>query len=214
MVDPQLQSALSQDGVILFGGVKIAFPSGTVRLLDGAGRVDVAGEIYLGEDPTFGTLDTISVISEADGDTQPELSMTLSPPDSSAAAVLANSDMQGSVVTVLVGAVDQATGLPIGTPEIKFLGEIDVPELVLTKGERKIEYTILSVFERLFELEEGVRASDGWHQSIWPGERGLEYMVGTEKSLYWGGTKPVSSGTAVGGGGRQFLDPGLYLSSL
>jgi hypothetical protein len=48
-------------------------------------------------------------------------------------------------------------------------------------------------------VDEGVRASNGYHQSVWPGELGLEYMTGTDKNLYWGAKRPVGSYTARSG---------------
>src|SRR3546814_5312887 len=96
-------------------------------------------------------------------------------------ATLCNPNMQGSQVSIFVGAVDPTSGLIIGQPEVKFLGEIDVPSLTIGEGgQRSLSYTAVSVFERLFETDEGARAQDAWHQSIWPGEQGLEFMTGTE----------------------------------
>src|SRR3546814_8022190 len=64
-------------------------------------------------------------------------------------------------------------GLIIGQPEVKFLGEIDVPSLTIGEGgQRSLSYTAVSVFERLFATDEGARAQDAWHQSIWPGAKG------------------------------------------
>src|SRR3546814_458774 len=98
---------------------------------------------------------------------------------------------------LFVGAVDPTSGLIIGQPEVKFLGEIDVPSLTIGEGgQRSLSYTAVSVFERLFETDEGARAQDAWHQSIWPGEKGLEFMTGTDKNLYFGGKRPKGQLTA------------------
>lgn len=167
---------------------------GRLCLLDGAGRLAINGETYVGADEYFGAIDSIDVISEADGEEAPEIRLSLLPPSASAAANLASPLMQGREVRVMVGAIDPMTGLTIGQPEIKFLGEIDVPTLSVSEGQRSLEFTVVSVFERLFEVEDGVRAQDGWHQSIWPGEKGLEFMTGTDKNLYWGARPPSSSG--------------------
>src|SRR3546814_17704454 len=63
-------------------------------------------------------------------------------------------------------------------------------------GQRSLSYTAVSVFERLFETDEGARAQDAWHQSIWPGEKGLEFMTGPAKNLYFGGKRPKGHFTA------------------
>lgn len=198
-MDAALQAALDQQNIWLFGAIRIDMGGiggrvGPLCLLDGAGRLVINGETYVGADDFFGAIDSIDVISEADGEEAPEIRLSLLPPSTSAAAQLASPLMQGREVRIMVGAVDPMTGLTIGQPEIKFLGEIDVPTLSSRLGERSLEFTIVSVFERLFEVEDGVRAQDGWHQSIWPGEKGLEYMTGTDKNLYWGAQSPVVSG--------------------
>lgn len=190
-MDAALRNALSAPAPLLFGALKIELPDYTLRLLDGSAVLQIGTEIYRGKDETFGTIAALSEMDEDMEDSAPEVTVTLFPPDVSAAAVLSHPNMQGSVATILVGAVDSASGAVIGTPEILFLGEIDVPVIgVSERGERTIEFSIVSVFERLFEVEEGQRASNGWHQSIWPGELGLEYMTGTDVNLYWGVKPP------------------------
>ncbi len=203
MTDPALTAALSQDVIWLFGAVRIDLAgigamTGPLCLLDGAGTLTISGEIYAGDHPLFGAIESIDVLSESDGDEAPEVRLTLQVPDATGAAQLASPAMQGREVRIMVGAVDPATGLTIGTPEIKFLGEIDVPTLIVEERARSLELTIVSVFERLFEVEEGARAQDGWHQAIWPGERGFEYMTGTDKNLYWGARPPAQTGPALG----------------
>lgn len=193
-MDPALQNALAQPSVLLFGALRIELPNYTLRLLDGAGTVVIDGETYVGLDPSFGTIAAISELAEEIGDSAPEITVTLNPPNVSATAVLSNSDMQGSVAQLMVGAIDPISGLVIGRPETLFLGEIDVPTIGIDRsGARTLEYSIVSVFERLFEVEEGQRASNGWHQSIWPGELGLEFMTGTDVNLYWGAKPPAGS---------------------
>src|SRR3546814_21168221 len=54
------------------------------------------------------------------------------------------------------------------------LGEIEVPSLTIgAGGQRSLSYTAVSVFERLFDTDEGERAQDDWHRSHWTGEKGL-----------------------------------------
>lgn len=191
MVDPVLQAALEAEAPYLFGAIEIEFPGHTLRLLDGSGELTIGGDLYTGEDEVFGVLDSIGVHEEAIGEEAPELTISFLPPDASAAADLANAAMQGSQVRLMLGAFDPATNSVIGTPEQLFLGEIDVPTYEIAQGQRSVSFTVVSVFERLFEVNEGERASDGFHQSIWPGQLGLEYMTGTVKNLYWMAKRPV-----------------------
>ncbi|KFG90726.1 hypothetical protein BV98_001438 [Sphingobium herbicidovorans NBRC 16415] len=190
-MDPTLKSALAQPSVLLFGALRIALPTYTIRLLDGSGTLQIGGETYVGCDDVFGTIAELSELSEEVGDQAPEITIKLFPPNLSAAATLASPDMQGCSVQLLVGAVNMANGAVMGVPEVVFLGEIDVPTVEIdARGERSVTFTVVSVFERLFEVEEGQRASNGWHQSIWPGELGLEHMTGTDVNLYWGAKPP------------------------
>lgn len=198
-MDPTLKSALAQSSVLLFGALRIALPAYTIRLLDGSGTLQIGGETYVGCDDVFGTIAELSELSEEIGDQAPEITIKLFPPNISAAATLASPHMQGCSVQLLVGAVNMTTGVVIGTPEVVFLGEIDVPTVEIdAQGERIVSFTVVSVFERLFEIEEGQRASNGWHQSIWPGELGLEHMTGTDVNLYWGAKPPQGSGQKSG----------------
>lgn len=207
MTDPVLQAALQGEAPFLFGAVEIAFPDYTLRLLDGAGELTIGGDLYVGEDPTFGTLDTISLHDERIGEEVPEITISLMPPDAAASATLASGLMQGSIAKIMLGAFDPVSGLVIGTPEQLFLGEIDVPTWEESEGQRSVSYTIVSVFERLFEVNEGERASDGWHQSIWPGEKGFEYVTGTVRNLYWGTKRPIVA-TSGGAPGAPLWDRG------
>jgi hypothetical protein len=199
MSDPALEAAAASETPFLFGAVKIEFPDYTLRLLDGSAEVTIDGELYVGEDDTFGTLDSIDSLTEQIGDEAPEIQIALLPPDGAASSQLAAATMQGSRVTILFGAYDPASGAVIGQPEVLFLGEIDVPTIDLGEGSRTVSYSVVSVFERLFEVAEGERASDGWHQSIWPGELGLMFMTGTVRNLYWGTKRPVPQ--QIGGNG-------------
>ncbi len=190
MTDPLLQAALESEAPFLFGAVEIEFPDYTLRLLDGAGELTIGGNLFTGDDAVFGSLESISDLDEEIGDSAPETTITLLPPDASAAATLANPAMQGATVRIMLGAFDPTSNTVIGEPEQLFLGEIDVPTYDTAQGQRSVSYTCVSVFERLFEVAEGERASDGWHQSIWPGEKGLEFMTGTARTLYWAAKRP------------------------
>lgn len=209
-IDPTLQAALGQDGAWIFGAIRIALPGATLRLLDGAAVATIDGETYAGSDPVFGTLASLDEISAGIGDEAPELKLSLYPADGTAAATLASPAMQGSEVRIMVGAINPATGALIGTPELKFLGEIDVPTLINGQGQRMVEYSIVSVFERLFEVDEGQRATEGFHQSIWPSELGLSFMTGTEDKLWWGGKPPAGAGNFGPGGGGGMSSPGNW----
>lgn len=209
MTDPVLQAALQADSPFLFGAVQIDFPDYTLRVLDGSGELTIDGQLFTGFDPVFGVLDTISAHEEAIAEEAPELTIGFLPPDASAAATLASGLMQGSQVRIMLGAFDPVSNSVIGVPEQLFLGEVDVPTYELSQGRRSVSYTVVSVFERLFEVHEGERASDGWHQAIWPGEKGFEHVTGTVKNLYWMAKRPVAQ--TIGPISNPFLQLGMAI---
>ena len=53
--------------------------------------------------------------------------------------MLADPKAQGGQVSLWVGALDPITGLPVATPDLRFLGEIDVPTLVARPGRAQAE---------------------------------------------------------------------------
>ncbi|MDO9489036.1 MAG: hypothetical protein Q7J32_11725 [Sphingomonadaceae bacterium] len=213
---PQMDAALAAASPTWFGAVRIDLPGYTLRLLDGAGFAAFAdgsegGGTYLGRDPVYGVLAAIDEISDGIGDEAPALGLTLHPASDAAAADLASPAMQGSPVSIFVGAIDRATGLVVPDPELLFVGELDVPTLRSGRGTRSLELELVSTFERFFADDEGARLSDGFHRSVWPGEDGLAFVTGVEKTVYWGMDAPpqaVVAGSAGGSfaarGGRIF----------
>lgn len=199
-----MDTALAGDRVLLFGSVQINLPGYTLRLLDGSGFATFDGGTFVGQDPTFGVLAAISELSDGAGDEAPAIGITILPPNDTAAATLAAAAMQGSVVTVKVGAMDMATGAVIGDPYLLFIGEVDVPELASGPDGRTLEYEVVSVLERLFDDDEGARLVDGFHQSIWPGETGFFDVTGIEATIYWGQEPPRGAISYTGGGNGNF----------
>ncbi len=196
-----LAAALATDQPLVFGAVRIALPGHTLRLLDGAGQVTFGGETYTGEDATFGVLAGISSLADGIGDEVPSFDITIIPPDDTAAATLAAATMQGAAVQLWLGAVDRATGLPLGDPYLVFAGEIDVPVIRSGPQGRSVDYQVVSAMERLFQEDEGAKLSDAFHRSIWPGETAFFDVTGIEQTIYWG-QAPVASAVSVGGGSR------------
>ena len=200
-LSPGLDAALSADRALVFGSVEFLLPGYALRLLDGSGALNIGGNAYSGRDATYGSLAAVSALSDGSGDQSPSLNITLIPPDDTAAGTLASAATQGSLVTVLLGAIDPATGLVIADPYLVFLGEIDVPTLRSGRDGRVLEYEVVSVMERLFSEDEGQRLADGFHKSVWPGETGFFDVTGIENTIYWGVQPPpnaVYSGSSSG----------------
>jgi hypothetical protein len=199
---PAMQTALAQPTVLIFGALKVQLNTGPViRLLDGSSTLSFGGDTFSGKDPTFGALAAIDAIEDGVGDEAPGLSITLHPSSDAAAATLSAATMQGSPVSLWIGAIDQTTRAVIADPLLLFFGELDQPTITVDKGERVLEYECVSAFERLFENDEGVRLADSFHQSVWLGETGLANVTGIVRTAYWGTEAPPSSVSYYGGGG-------------
>ncbi len=78
----------------------------------------------------------------------------------------------------------------IADPYLVFLGELDVPTVMIGKNKKTLQYDVVSSFERFFDQDEGARLNGPWHNSIWPGELGLQYVVSIQQNLPWGQDAP------------------------
>lgn len=198
------QAELAKPALILFGAVEIVLPGATVRLLDGAGMATFAGRTFVGRDDTFGVLGGVSDFSDGLDDQAPSLTLTLLPPSNSAMSALGAATAQGSTVSIWVGAMDAVTGQVIADPDLVFVGEIDVPTQKVADGQRELELTVISFFDRFLETDEGERLNTGFHQSIWAGEKGLEFVSFVRNQPVWGADAPRA--VLVGTGAAQTSD--------
>lgn len=190
---PQLDTALQGFSPLVFGAVEILLPSYNLRLLDGAGTLSFSSKTFVGRDATYGVLAAVDAIRDGAGDQAPSVTITLLPSDDAAAVDLAEASMQGSPVSIWVGAVDPATGLVIPDPDLVFFGELDQPTIKASDNSRSLEWTVVSVFDRFFDLEEGQRLASGFHQSVWAGELGMDFVTGVDEDIYWGVERKKSS---------------------
>jgi hypothetical protein len=191
-LSPALDAALSGPAPTIFGTVAIDLPGRQLNLLSEAGRVTFGGRTFVGRDATYGTLQAMENLTDGMGTEAPRLSMTLTPASDAAAADLAAPEMQGSLTAISFGAVNPATGQVIGT-HLLFLGELDVPIIKAGADGREIEYEVASIFERFFSEDEGIRLSPGFHEDVWPGERGLAYLNDVPQGVYWGVERPPTA---------------------
>ena len=200
------QAELAKPALILFGAVEIVLPGATVRLLDGAGTATFGGRTFVGRDSTFGVLGGVSDFADGIEDQAPSRTLTLRPPGNSAMAAFAAATAQGSAVSIWVGAMDAVTGQVIADPDLIFVGETDVPSQKVRAGERELELTVISIFDRFLEMDEGERLNTGFHQSIWAGEKGLEFISFVRDQPIWGADAPPSVlvGTGASPGGDMY----------
>lgn len=199
-MDATLTRALDGDALRQFVAVRLELPSGyVIRLIDGSGYITLDGESYDGHDPTFGALAAMSSVKESAEAQSPEFSFTLNPPAAASIGTLADPKNQGSAIVVHWGLIDEMTGAVIGTPEKIWIGRLDNVRTIAAQGSITCEVNSVSAFDRLFVAEEAARLTPSFHQSMWPGETGLDFNVKTTANPYWGvdggKTANVSSGT-------------------
>jgi len=200
-LDPDMQAGLEGDVIGLFVAVEIQHPVGTIRLLPGAGVIVFNGHTFVGHDDSYGSLGAIDISADGQGNEAPTAQIAVNVADITVGPALSSATAQGSPVAVYVGAFNPATGLVIGQPDLRFYGEIDTIDWNRgADGAPSLQIEAVSGFERFFENDEGNRLNDTYHQSVWPGELGLEYMTMVLDQIPWGiaGAKPplTHSGTA------------------
>mgnify|MGYP001171523349 CR=1 FL=1 len=185
-MDPALAAALAAARPLYFAWAEIVLPSATLRLLDGSAEVAMRGGTFVGRDPVYGVLDSIKGLSDSIGDSAPGVTLGLIPANDTALAALLDPAVQGSPVSLGIGVLNMATGLPIGEPYVLFTGELDVPTVKWSDNDRRLDWSVVSIGERLFQIEEGRRLSDAFHQKVWPGELGLGFVTDVETWVPWG----------------------------
>lgn len=200
MLSPALDAALSADSVTIFGTLELSLPGGgTLRLLDGAGEIAIGGHLFGGEDPAWGVWAGFDAFEDGTGDEAPGFALALHPANDAAASALSGPAMQGQAVSVRIGAIDRATGLPIGEPFALFEGEVDVTRDNFGRETSEVELECVGGMERLFFNDEGIRLAPAFHEQVWPGEEGLLHVTGVPDSIYWGARTPSGSGSGGSG---------------
>lgn len=223
-LDASLDTALKGAAPLVCLLVRMDLPGHTIRVVDGAGQVSFDSATWLGEDSVYGVLDGIETLSEQVGTEAPMVRLTFLPADLSALASLTAPANQGSEARIWLGAVNPATGLIIGTPELLFYGELDTADADVSAERTVITFQVASAWERLFEANEGHRLNNAFIQSIYPGALGASFVISIQRDLPWGydaprpavvsdviggvaqpGTSPIPGGSGGGGG----IDGGL-----
>lgn len=206
-LETALNTAINEQSVTLFTAVQIALPDQTINLIDTAGfvtfNVDGSPVTFTGSDPIFGTLMGVSAVGSQMGNETPRSTITIQPPTVEAMGHLAGVNVQGSVVRVWEGAVDQSTGAVIGTPHQFWTGLIDIPTAITDATTRMIELDTVSVLARFLQKNEGIRLNLAWQRHHFANAAGLAFNVQATETPKWGaeGVSGTGFGGAVGGGG-------------
>jgi hypothetical protein len=187
-MDSSLIAALQAASPTVVVLVTMTLPDATIRWTDG-GFVVWGSDTWSVEDETYGALSAVESIEDGLTDGATVCALTISPKDLDAVSELSDPAAQGSIVTVHLGAVDRATGLLIGEPELLFRGEVDQPRLGVG-DELTLILDLITQEARMLEPNDQQRLTDAFHQTAFPGERGLENLPKVDKPIWWRADDP------------------------
>lgn len=188
------------DNIHLIGFCKIELPSRTLRLCDG-GFCYFSGEKYEADDAVFGSIAGIDELEASLGDAAEDAKLVFAPPAETAAQDINSKAFQNSRARFWMGVIGP-DGKTVTTAEQLMDALVDYTVLRSRQSGRELEMSFIGRPEKLFLRQEGNSLNPRFHQSIWPGEKGLD-NVGTKLTVAWGVGSPrgVSGGGGVGGGG-------------
>ena len=176
--------------------MKIELPDREVRLCDG-GFTYWGEDLYDSIDPLFGTIGSAETFEEKTGDEAPGGKMTFNPPTASAGSALTDPALQGSRMRFWLAEYDPVTGRVIGSPELTADLSIDTATVKVSGGTRTVDIEFESAAKRLFMVMRGNALNDRFHQSCYPGEKGMANATGMPRSTAWGAATPNSGSAAT-----------------
>jgi len=190
-------TALAAQEALVFVAVEIVLPGPVnIRLLDGPGSLTFSSKTFTGRDATYGVLAGVEALREEIGLEAPRLRLGVNPPSSSAVSTLMAEANQGSAISLWLGCVTRSTGAVVASPELLFTGFYDTAKTVAYQNILGVEIDVASDWERMFTAEEGARLNTSWHQSIYAGELGLDFVIDSLAEPFWGSKEPGETGTA------------------
>lgn len=183
--------------------LKIELPAHTARLCDGGVTV-LGGETYRAHDSVLGSIASIDGLNDGYGPQIPALDITFAAPGAGAAAALSTGALQRSSVRLWVAEYNTTTGAVIGTPDLRFIGIIDQPQIGVAYRELTVSLSTVPEMEYLFARPTGNDLSASFHKALYPGETGHDNATGLSIPIAWGTEGPprASSSTTYGGGYR------------
>jgi hypothetical protein len=182
------------------GLLKIELPSHTVLLSDG-GVTTFAGDTYTAYDSVLGSLASISTIAEGVGQEIPALELQFAPPSIVAVTSLSNGAIQQSRVRLWVAEFNVDSGEVVGTPELRFIGFVDQPQVSSAFRQFTVTITAVPELEAMFFRDTGNGLSSTFHKALYAGELGHDNASSLNVPVAWGVASPPRGGTTFGGGG-------------
>lgn len=194
------------------GLLKIELPSHTVLLSDG-GVTEYDGDTYSAYDSVLGSLASIDTIAEGVGQEIPALEIQFAAPGITAVTTLSSGAIQQSRVRLWIAEFDTDTGEVVGTPELRFIGFVDQPQVGFSFRQFTVTITAVPDLEAMFFRDTGNGLSSTFHKSLYAGELGHDNASGLSVPVAWGVSSPARGGTTFGGGGSGAWGGGVYSPS-
>lgn len=189
--DMTTQVSASQLSPIILANLGFSTP---VSLWSGYGTITYNGTGYLG----VGTLGTISPVEETTDLAARGITMQLSGVPTAMIAIALTENYQGRTCSVLFGAM-ASDGALVSTPITIFSGRMDVMSINDDGQNATIGMTAENKLVD-FRRPREVRYTDEEQKTLYPTDRGLEFVNAIqEKQIYWGNAK-LTSGVESNGG--------------
>jgi len=185
-MDADLIAELAAQAPITVLLVTYDLPDQTVRWTDG-GFVVWDDELYEAR-TSFGVISEVGEISDGVDGEATSCAITLMPADNDSFSAMIAPEVQGSVVTIHLGAVDFQTGLLVGEPDLLLRCEVDVPRLTGSAG--ALVHDTITEETRMLEVNDERRLTHPFHTDVWPDEDGYKNVTGLKVKIYWRASDP------------------------
>lgn len=181
--------------------LRLDLPTGAVFLSDG-GVTTWGGNTYRASDSALGSIAQIGEVTEGFGSELPELEIVFAPPSNAALSPLQQGAFRRSAMRLWLAEYDPATGAVVGTPDLRFAGNLDRVRQQFGLHQLSIIVSCVPQLERLLFSDDGNGLSAEFHKDVYPGETGHDQATGLVIPIAWGvaGGRSNSGGFVVGGG--------------
>jgi hypothetical protein len=184
------------------GLVKIELPAHTAYLTDG-GIITFDGDDYSSRDDVLGGIAFIEPMTEGKTGEIPALDIGYNIPNATAITTFTSGALQESSIRVWLAKYDVDTNAIIGTPDPKFIGLVDQPNVTVKKAEYSLALSCVPKAEAFFQAYTGNSLSATFHKSLFPGETGHDNATGLSVPTAWG-TESAGGGGSSASYGRGY----------
>ncbi|WP_412545827.1 hypothetical protein [Maricaulis sp. MIT060901] len=210
-MDANLKQDLQGGSPLVFGAIEIVLPADTVRLSTGL-PVTIEGQPFTPKHTVYGSLGRVEGIEDGIGDTVPAPTVEMLTGSDAGIVNLSTAAAQGSRVRLWFGSINRVSGLAVGIQQV-FTGILDTAELDPHATGKSLKLQLLTTLALALEPKDHRRCSDSFHQSVWPGERGMRRRSDLRRKFAWRTNQPgakytyssdgsATSGRTPGGRGR------------